>query len=104
MHGTSRSSSRGGGEGKSRRVVVEVAAEVRLINEAHLMLLIYLRRLEEWQIICLPVSWALESRAYRKAEVLAGTQEGVVLNHVIAGKMCWSHLFYMVKTHAKLVC
>ena len=36
--------------------------------------------------------------------MLAGTQEGVVINHVIAGKMCRSNLVYKVKTHAKLVC
>ena len=50
------------------------------------------------------MSWASESRAYGRAEVLAGTPEGVVINHVIAGKMCGSHLVYKVKTHAKLVC
>ena len=102
-HGTSRSSSRGKGGGRSWRGVVEVAVEMRLINEAYLRLLIYLRRLEEWQIICLPVSWALELRAYGRDEVLAGMQEGV-LNHVIAGKMCRSHLVYKVKTLAMLVC
>ena len=46
-HGTSRGSSRGGGEGKSWRGVVEVAAEVRLMILAHSRLLMYLRRLEE---------------------------------------------------------
>ena len=46
-HGTSRSSSRGGGEGKSWRGVVEVAAKVRLIILAYSRLLIYHRRLEE---------------------------------------------------------
>ena len=38
-HGTSRSSSRGGGEGKSWRGVVEVTAEVRPTNLAHSRLL-----------------------------------------------------------------
>ena len=46
-HGTSRRSSRGGGEGKSWRGVVEASAEVRLIILAHSRLLIYPRRLEE---------------------------------------------------------
>ena len=42
-NGTSRSSSRGGGEGKSLRGVVEVTAEVRLNNLAHSRLLMYPR-------------------------------------------------------------
>ena len=46
-HGTSRSSSRGGGEGRSWRGVVEAAAEVRLIIWAQSRLLMYPRRLEE---------------------------------------------------------
>ena len=46
-HGTSRSSSRGGGEVESWRGVAEAAAEVRLIILAHSRLLIYPRRLEE---------------------------------------------------------
>ena len=46
-HGTSRSSSRGRGGGRSWRDVVEAAAEVRLMILAHLRLLIYLRRLEK---------------------------------------------------------
>ena len=46
-HETSRSSSGGGGEGKSWRGVVEVAAEVRLMILAHSRLLIYPRSLEE---------------------------------------------------------
>ena len=46
-HGTSRSGSRGGGEGKSLRGVVEAAAEVRLMILAQSRLLMYPRRLEE---------------------------------------------------------
>ena len=78
VHGTFRSSSRGGGEGKSWRSVVEVAAEVRLMILAHSRLLIYPRRLEEWQFGCFPGLWWTESRAYGRAEESSGTQEGVV--------------------------
>ena len=46
-NGTSGSSSRGRGGGRSWRGVVEAAAEVRLMILAHLRLLIYPRRLEE---------------------------------------------------------
>ena len=46
-HGTYRSSSKGGGEGKSWRGVVKAAAEVRLMILADSRLLIYPRRLEE---------------------------------------------------------
>ena len=46
-YGTSRSSSRGRGGGRSWRGVVEAEAEVRLMILAHLRLLIYPRRLVE---------------------------------------------------------
>ena len=46
-HGTSRSSSRGRGGGRSWLGVVEVAVEVGLIICAQSRLLMYLRRLEE---------------------------------------------------------
>ena len=54
------------------------AAEVRLIILAHSRLLIYPRRLKEWQFSCFPgIGWT-ESRAYGRAEESSGTQEGVV--------------------------
>ena len=46
-HGTSRSSSRGRGGGRSWRGVVEAAVVVRLMIWAKSRLLMYLRRLEE---------------------------------------------------------
>ena len=101
-HWTSRTSSRGGAKGKPWRGVVEVAAEVRLMILAHYRLLIYLRRLEEWQFGRFPRLWWKESRAYGRAEESSGTQEGAVTWHVIAGKMCRSHLAYKVKVHTRL--
>ena len=59
-NGTSRSSSRGEGESKSWRGVVEAAAEVRLMILAHSRLLIYPRRLEEWTFWLL--SWVVVNR------------------------------------------
>ena len=58
-NGTSRSSSRGGGEGKSWRGVVEAAAEVRLMILAHSRLLIYPRRLE---VTIWLLSWVVINR------------------------------------------
>ena len=77
-NGTSRSSSRGGGEGRSWRGVVEAAVEVRLIILAQSRLLIYPRRLEEWQLGCFPGLWWTKSRAYGRAKECSGTQDGVV--------------------------
>ena len=89
-------------EGKSWKGVVEAAAEVRLMILAHSRLLIYHRRLEEWQFGCFPGLWSIELRAYGRAEESSGTQEGVVTYHAIAGKMCRSHLACKVKVHARL--
>ena len=46
-HGTSRSSSRGRGGGRSWRGVVQAAVEVKLITCVQSRLLMYLRRLEK---------------------------------------------------------
>ena len=48
------------------------------------------------------MSWALESRAYGRAEDLVGTPEGVVIYSVIAGRMEKSHLVYKVNGHVEL--
>ena len=101
-HGTSRNSSRGIGEGRSWRRVVDAVAEVRLIILVHFRLLIYPRRLEEWQISCLPGLWASESRAPLRAEESSGTPESVVSYHVIAGGMRKSYLLYKVTFHVRL--
>ena len=94
--GTSRSNSRGEGEGKSWRGVVEAAARVRLII---------------WPIsgsLYTPGGWKSdklvaclgrgrqESRAYGKAEESSGTQEGGDTYHVIAGRKRKSYLVYKV--------
>ena len=94
-HGTSRSSSRGGGEGKSWRSVVEAAAEVRLII---------------WPIsgsLFTPGGWksdklvACLGRGHQSQEPMeelksSGTQEGGDTYHVIAGRMRKSYLVYKV--------
>ena len=46
--------------------------------------------------------WASESRAYGRAEELAGTHEGAVAYSVIAGRMKKSHLVYKVNGHVEL--
>ena len=48
--------------------------------------------------------WALESSAYGRADELAETQEGVVVNHVIAGMVRKRCLLYKVNLHVRSSC
>ena len=78
-HGTSRSSSRGIGGGRSCRGGVEEAAETRLNNLAGFRVVLYLMGLEVRQKQHIPEYLSTESRTHGRAEVLAGTQDGGVL-------------------------